>query len=83
MKKYFLIPLTALTITAGCTQTELSPIDRATINSSNLAAQEAKDQAAKAAQDAAEARDAAAKAAAYAQAASNRADRIFREGQNK
>lgn len=74
MKKLTVVMLAAMVALSACTQ--LSDEDRALLTS-------AKQQAAKAAEDAAAARADADKAAKAAQDASEKADRIFRQGHNK
>jgi len=74
MKKYILIPMFAMLAVAGCTQ--LSAEDSAVIATANKNAQEAKQQSAEALAEAKAARVDADKSA-------EKADRIFRQGQNK
>ena|GEM_PF-4131338 len=74
MKKLLLISAGALLALSACTQ--LSDEDRALLTAS-------KQQSAKAAEDAAAARADAALAAKSAQEASEKADRIFRQGNKK
>lgn len=82
MKKYAFIPVIAVIALAGCTP-HLNDEDRALLTSTHDMAQQAKNDAAQAAQDAKAAHDAADKAAADAKAASDKADRMFQQSQNK
>jgi len=95
MKKNLWICVIALAMVAGCT--ELNDKDRAAVDAAHQAAAESKQQsleaataardaaaaANEAAREAAEAAAAANKAAKAAEAAGTKADKIFREGQNK
>lgn len=81
MKKLFLIPVITILGLTACTQ--LSVEDRALITSAAQNAREAKERSMQATDIANAARDDAHRAAKAAQIASDRADRIFREGQNK
>jgi hypothetical protein len=81
MKIYFLIPAVGILALTGCT--ELTPEDNQRITSANQSAQEAKQQSAQALEEARAARMDADKSAKAAQMAGEKADRIFRQGQNK
>ena len=81
MKKNLWISFIALAMVAGCTQ--LNDKDRAAIDAAYQAASEAKQQSLEAAREAREAAAAANKAAREAELAGTKADKIFREGQNK
>jgi hypothetical protein len=95
MKQYLALTLAAFIALAGCT--ELSDQDKALLNSTRAMAQDAKSQAAQAADQARQAQlsaaqsaatamraqQSAAQSAAEAQAASQRADRVFRQSEVK
>lgn len=95
MKRYIALPIMALTLFTGCMQ--LSAEDRKLLDDTHAMAQQARDQSmqaaaaarqaqASAAQSAAAAQQAqadAAKAASDAERSQKKADRIFRQGQEK
>jgi Alanine-zipper, major outer membrane lipoprotein len=95
MKRTIILPVMVLALAAGCTQ--LSSEDRKLLDETHAMAQQARDQAAQAtaaaqqaqasaAQSAAAAQQAqadAAKAASDADRSQRKADRIFRQGQEK
>lgn len=70
-----------IVLLGACTQ--LSEKDRAMLQETNAMALSARDQASRAAFDAQTARDETVRAAQAAELASEKADRIFREGQMK
>lgn len=81
MQKSLIISALALTLLAGCNQ--LSDGDRAALDAASRTAREAKQQSIEATEEARRARADADRAAAAAEASREKADRIFREGQNK
>lgn len=80
MKSIMLAGVAILSLSA-CSQ--FSEQDRALLMETNAMAQDAKNQSVLATEEARRAREAAMKAAADAKAASDKADRIFRQSQNK
>ena len=90
MKKYVSTTLAVFMLTACAACTTLSPADQKVIAESHEIAEQARDEATKAQEIAKQAQETAAqavedaeKAQAAAQASAKKADRIFREGQNK
>lgn len=81
MKYYSAIAIIAVIGLSACTQ--LSEQDRSLLMETRSLAQDAKNASITAAEEARRAREAAAKSAADAKAAGDRADRIFRQSQNK
>lgn len=81
MKTSLLLTTIVVLSLSACTQ--LGDEDRALLNATAQAAQEAKEQSIQATEEARAARADADKSAKAAQAASDKADRIFRQGQNK
>jgi hypothetical protein len=81
MRRHYLIPALLLAALAGCTQ--LNAEDKALLVDTHNAAQEARDNSARSAQEASAARVQADKASAEASAAADKANRIFERGSEK
>lgn len=80
MNRYRVTAVIALTL-AGCTQ--LSAEDRSLLMEAHSMAQEAKNASMQAAEEARLSREVASRSAVEAKAASDRADRLFRQAQNR